>query len=409
MKNFKDVISISGYGSISPLGIEKDEVYKNYLDRDTCFSQKKCNDKIYPVGVLNDTAAKRVNELAASDKKYCRLDRVVLMAILAAERAFKDAGADKSGSFTVNIGSSRGATGLFEKYHEEFIKSGKQKTRLLTSPLTTLGNISGEVAAYLDIKGADINSSVTCSTALHTILNAMAWLRAEMCNGFIAGGSEAPVTDFTLAQVEALGIYTKNFNTRYPCRPLAKEEKNENTFALGEGSAVFILKKENIKRLAKKKLPYLIIESAGYSYKNPPSATGIDEDGSLIAQSMSMAVENMITAKPVDLILLHGTGTIKGDKAEMNAIKNVFGNNIPNLYSNKWKIGHTYAASGALSLELAILAINNGIHLDFPYSSVVKNKKRKVEKVMINSTGFGGNAVSLIVSSPSGIMEQSNI
>ena len=147
--------------------------------------------------------------------------------------------------------------------------------------------------------------------------------------------------------------------------------------------------------------PLAVIESIGYAFEAPPSVTGIDQHGDILQRSMQMALDNMITPEPVDQLLLHGTGTIKGDTAEMNAVKQVFGEKVPNMFTNKWKLGHTYGASAALHLELACLMIKHNQTLDLPYANTLKNKpEKKIQKVMINATGFGGNAMSLIVSSP---------
>ena len=218
-----------------------------------------------------------------------------------------------------------------------------------------------------------------------------------MADAFIAGGSEAPLTEFTLAQTEALGIYTKDILNQYPSRPFSAEVKPKNTFALGEGAAVFALEKMN--SIQKRKIkPLVIIESIGFAFETPPSATGLNTEGTLLIKSMKDATERMISSEPIDMVLLHGTGTMKGDIAEMNAVKSFFNNNIPILYTNKWKIGHTYAASAALHLELAILSILNNSSFELPYSNILTNRKTNIRKVMINATGFGGNASSLIIS-----------
>ena len=78
----------------------------------------------------------------------------------------------------------------------------------LVSPTTTLGNISSWVAYDLGVKGATLSHSITCSTAC-TGLNACAWLKGGMAKRFLVGGSEAPLTDFTVAQMRSLGIYSK--------------------------------------------------------------------------------------------------------------------------------------------------------------------------------------------------------
>jgi 3-oxoacyl-(acyl-carrier-protein) synthase len=400
-KENRDLIAITGCGSISPLGFERAGIYSNYLNSRMFLENRVFNNNVYPVGTLSAEAEMQLNFIILDNPKCRNIDKTVLMAMVAAKQAFFEARWNAApGIITgVNFGSSRGSTALFEKLHEDFINDIDKKTSVYTSPLTTLGYVSNQVASSLNLTGPVINTSVTCSTGIQAICNAIAWIRSGMANRFIVGGTEAPLTKFTIAQVEALGIYTKLLEDKYPCSPLFSERKGINTFALGEGAAAFAIEKMNVTDFAERP-PMAIIESVGFSFEKPPTLTGISEDGSLIAASMKMAIEHMLTDFNIDLILMHSPGTVKGDEAELNAIKEVFKGNMPNLFSNKWKIGHTYSASPVLNLELALLCLMNNFSPVFPYKTEITNRPRNIRKVMINATGFGGNATSVIVSLP---------
>jgi len=397
-----ELIAITGCGSVSPLGIDWTAIYSKYLSEETCLVNRPFNNKMYPVASLPKVAEEQLIKLIFDNPKCKQVDKTVLMAMKAAKQAFDESGWKSTpGKITgVNFGSSRGSTALYEQLHEEFLRDRNKKTSVFTSPLTTLGYVSNQVAAFLNLSGPLINTSVTCSTGIQALCNAIAWMKAGMATRFIAGGTEAPLTRFTMAQVEALGIYTKLNDAKYPCTPLSLENKGINTFALGEGAAAFALEKMNITEL-KDRQPLAIIESLGFSFERPPSLTGISEDGSLIAASMKMALEHMQTDNSIDLILLHCPGTAKGDEAELNAVREVFKGDMPNLFSNKWKIGHTYSASPALNLGLGLICIQKNFSPEFPYKTIItNNRKRSIKKIMINATGFGGNATSIIVSSP---------
>ena len=111
---------------------------------------------------------------------------------------------------------------------------------------------------------------------------------------------------------------------------------------------------------------------------------------------MAMAI-GTIELEAIDVIVMHAPGTLKGDTSEHNAIKQVFKDKIPALTSNKWKIGHTLGASGGLSLELAINMLQQQQFVPIPF---LKDQKypNKINKILVNAVGFGGNAVSLLVS-----------
>ncbi len=381
-------VSITSIASFSPLGNTPDTVWANYLDMHSLIKNIEVGGKQVPVSALNEKLLEEVAQLAESDLKYRNLDNSVLYAILASRKAVKAAGWAKGDNFGVNIGSSRGATSLFEKHFKEYLETGKSGVH--ASPSTTLGNISSWVAHDLKSQGPDISHSITCSTALHALLNGVAWLRAGMADKFLVGGSEAPLTPFTIAQMQAMKIYSGTKGD-YPCRALDLE-KSVNTMVLGEGAASICLE-VGIKPNA---LAY--IEGMGYSTEILKHGASISANADCLQKSMKMALENTNPDK-VDAVVMHAPGTIKGDISEYNAIKKVFGNNIPLLTTNKWKIGHTFGASGLLSLEMAVMMLYNKKFISVPYiESEAYVQDRELKKILINAIGFGGNAVSVLIS-----------
>ena len=334
---------------------------------------------------LPEALQQEVQTLRNTVPKYQNLDNSVLYALLASRAAVKTAGWKSGDSFGVNIGSSRGATGLFEQYHSEFLQTGKSSTQ--ASPATTLGNISSWVAQDLKSTGPDISHSITCSTALHALLNGVAWLRSGMAEKFLVGGSEAPLTPFTIAQMQAMKIYASQ-KAEYPCRALDLD-KNLNTMVLGEGSASACLE------IGKKENAIGYIEGVGYATEELKHSVSISANADCLQKSMRMAMQG-IDLNEVDAIVLHAPGTVKGDLSEYNAIKEIFGENLPLLTTNKWKTGHTFGASGLLSLELALMMIQHDTFIGVPFIPVQKNNK-PIKKVLVNAVGFGGNAVSVLV------------
>lgn len=378
-------ISISAIASISPLGKSVEEIWKNYQSNHHFITEKKLNKDLVLVAELTDNIKQEIETLRQSDSKHKSLDNTVLYSIYASRQAIKNANWNASDNFGINIGSSRGATQLFENYHEDFLKNNKAKT--LSSPTTTLGNISSWVSHDLQTHGPEISHSITCSTALHAILNGIAWLNAEMCNKFLVGGSEAPLTPFTIAQMKALKIYAKE-NNEFPCQALNLSKK-QNTMVLGEGAAVMCLeagKKENA-------LAY--IAGFGYATEILEHNISISTDAKCFQKSMKMALGNL-NPNDVDVIIMHAPGTIKGDVSEYNAIEAIFKKTIPALTSNKWKIGHTFGASGAFSIELAVLMLQHQKFIGIPYIEN-QNSPKKINHILVNAVGFGGNAVSILL------------
>lgn len=372
--------------SVSALGSNNHEIWTQYLNQTHCFKNKTLNGIESLVSGLSDNNWNTVNRLKESPQ-FKNLDPSVLLAIDVSRKAVEKIFWNDS-SFGVNIGSSRGATTLFEKYHTEFIKSKNANVSTLSSPTTTLGNISSWVGHDLQSNGPTISHSIACSTALHAILNGIAWITSGMADRFLVGGSEASNTPFTIAQMKALKIYSKD-KSAYPCKTLDLNKK-QNTMIMGEGAAVFCLEK------GAKKNAIAIIEGVGYATEPLKHHISISTNADCFQKSMAMAID-AIELQDVDVIVMHAPGTIKGDASEYNAIKHVFKDNTPALTSNKWKIGHTLGASGGLSLELAILMLQRQQFISIPF---LKDQKHptNIKKILVNAVGFGGNAVSLLVS-----------
>jgi 3-oxoacyl-(acyl-carrier-protein) synthase len=379
-------ISITAIASISGLGNDQDVIWQNYLNDNNCFIETSIGNQKTAIAPLNSESKKKISELKKSDTKYRSLDNSVLFALAASRKAIEKAGWQNNTAFGINIGSSRGATELFEKHHLDFIQSGKVET--LASPTTTLGNISSWVSHDLQSQGPEISHSITCSTALHALLNGIAWLKSGMAEKFLVGGSEAPLTDFTIAQMRALKIYSKN-NDDFPCRALDLNKK-QNSLVLGEGAAVCCLE------MGRTDKTIAVIEGIGYATEILEHNVSVSTEATCFQKSMKMAL-GATELSEVDAIVMHAPGTIKGDLSEYKAIQKIFGNDLPLLTTNKWKIGHTFGASGMLSIEMAILMLQNQTFIGVPFAEA-KTEKKPLRKIMVNAVGFGGNAVSVLLS-----------
>ena len=385
-------IAITSLASISPLGKNPESIWEHYLSPQTLITTKAFKGKNEYVARIPAAIRTEIDALRQEDNKYKALDETVLMAILVSRKAVSEAGWLESDAFGINIGSSRGATQLFEKYHQEFLETGKTAT--LTSPTTTLGNIASWIAHDLKSAGPEISHSITCSTALHAILNAVAWLQSGMATQFLVGGSEAPLTAFTLAQMQALKIYAHPNDSQpelaeWPCRAFDLT-KTKNTMVLGEAAAVACLE------VGDKPNALGYITGIGYATDDLQHNISISEEALCFQKSMAMALQNT-PLEAVDAIVMHAPGTLKGDTSEYKAIQKIFGEKLPMLTTNKWKIGHTFGASGMLNLELALLMLQHQTFIGIPYIQE-PNPRKAIRKVLINAVGFGGNAVSVLVS-----------
>ncbi len=375
-----DKVIVKSIGSISALGKTKREVLNSYQKADHSFSMHPSGKWVGVISLTDDQIPLgRDNE----NIPFYRLDRSVLLGMYAASVCSKEAQWNDEKEVSINIGSSRGATGIFEKYAHQFFAG--EKLGPLSSPLTTSGNVSSWAAQYLGNSNHAFSHSVTCSTGMQSLLNGIAWLKSGMSKRFIAGATEAPLTPFTIAQMEAIKIYSNE--TEVPNKAL-DFKKQKNTFVLSEGAVALGLE------LSSDSAGLAEIEGWGYSIEKIQHATSVSKEGSGLQMAMKQALQ--AAGEPeIDLIIAHAPGTLLGDQSEWNAIHSVFGDKIPRVTGNKWKIGHSLAASGLLSIEFGILLLNNEIDDLNPFAK--GNKPKKINRIMVNASGFGGNCTSIIL------------
>ncbi|UOQ50840.1 beta-ketoacyl synthase N-terminal-like domain-containing protein [Hymenobacter cellulosivorans] len=407
------LIIIRGRGRVSALGT----ALPNPEPLESPFQTRELQDRLVAVGSVPPAVEDALQHLRRHDAPYRQLDRTVLLALLAARQATAEAGwlpqpgspassltADNqppAPTLSVSIGSSRGATGRLEQFHEEFLSGGA--VAAAASPLTTLGNVASWVAYDAGTtSGGALSHSSTCSSAFQALGNAVAWLRAGMAERFLAGGTEAPLTDFTLAQMQALGIYSPFAAAEFPCRPGAGRP---STFVLGEGAAVFALEKICRSALAAERAgqphaPVFCLEGVGFGFEAIGSKTGLSPDGQHFQTAMREALRQAnVAAETVDAVVLHSPGTPAGDAAERQALRAVFGQNLPDLVSNKWCLGHTLGASAALSLDFACHILTTQVWPAPSFATdLTPTPSRPIRRVLINAAGFGGNAASALVS-----------
>lgn len=382
-------VVIRGLGAVSSLGHDPESVLHNMFSDKTCIKKiVKKNDSFWGA-TLSAEAEKALQEFIQFNKISRDQDRTVHLALFASHQAIRQTGWKNIEHLAVNIGSSRGATGVWESHYDYFKLTHQSK--LKTSPLTTLGNISSQVADFIGSSGLTIEHSITCSTGLMAMLNGIAWLLSGMASHVLVGATEAPLTAFTVAQMKALHIYSELFEP-YPCKPLYWGKDKNNSMVLGEGAVTIALELAELHEL----IPGdVIISGWGVSKELGNSLTGISQAGKGFQQSMQQAIQK--AGVYPDVILMHAPGTLLGDAAECEAVKKVFGTKIPYITSQKWKTGHTLGASGLMSLQYAIMILKFQKIATIPYSTINQVVPTTFRHVLVNTMGFGGNTVSIMI------------
>ena len=420
-------IFINETGFVIPLGENIDEVTNNILENNFVKNIYNLRNIQLPYYSLTEKTNKNLDifkNLPAFRNIFKKIDNSSLFSAYCIDKICKELFSEtkseinsdlyiKKNKIGVCIGSARGATSLLESGYNDFNNSSDLNISPYTSPSTTSGNISSISASILNYHIDNQNilelfTSMTCVSSFHSIINSLGLMRSGIVDTVLCGGTEAPITPFTFSQMYSLGIYSKLIAEKYSSIPF---NGNINTLCLGEGCTLFLLESKRRKNTLAK------IFSIGFGFEKITSLTGITPNGDALYCSMRNALldseslrseslnsEFKYIKNVPDLIISHSPGTLKGDSSELNAIKRVFKKNIPLIFSTKHLTGHTFGASGAVSILFAILIIQKRLNLEqilktFPYDLVNKDKEIKdINTILINSTGFGGNAISILLS-----------
>ena len=334
-----------------------------------------------------------------------RFDRVTKLALAASKNVVEKINRTKSlQDLVVIAASARGATGITEDATRSFLDTGKVSA--LTSPLTTAGGIASTVAHFVSPGSLGIGTSMTCASFFESLLIARALLLSGTCSKALVVGAEAPLTPFTIAQMLALKIYTRDYQTPLPCKPFNSIVENRNQFVLGEGAAAFLLETEQSLETSGN-IPLVSLEQIGFCQEHDETLTGMNREGDGFLQAMSSAlkqsgkdpISGQATHTP-DLVIAHAPGTIAGDLAERNALERFFGNELPPVLSTKFFTGHTFGASAALSMSVALDLMLTDKRIVIPFDgfmneSFAKEKSNhKPCSALINAAGFGGVVLS---------------
>ncbi len=260
---------------------------------------------------------------------------------------------------------------------------------------------SATLATPFEIKGVNYSITSACSTSAHCIGNAAEMIQWGKQDVMFAGGSEE--LDWTLSVLfDGMKAMSSKFNDT-PATASRAFDVNRDGFVIAGGAGVVVLE-ERERALARGATIYG--ELVGY---------GANSDGhDMVAPSGEGAVRCMklalgeLEASQIDYLNPHGTSTGVGDSREIDAVREVFGDHIPDISSTKSLTGHSLGATGVQESIYCLLMMNNNFlcksahieELDPAFDGVPILRERKddaqINLAMSNSFGFGGTNASLI-------------
>ena len=259
---------------------------------------------------------------------------------------------------------------------------------------------SANLATAFKIKGMSYSISSACSTSAHCIGNGCEQIQMEKQDIVFAGGGEEVHWSLTVL-FDAMGALSSKYNDT-PERASRAFDKDRDGFVISGGAGVVVLEELNhaLARGAK-----IYGEIIGYGATSD-GADMVAPSGEGAARCMRQALAGLGNTK-IDYINAHGTSTPVGDTIEINAVREVFGEALPQISSTKSLTGHAQGAAGAqesiyslLMLEHDFLTASANIDEIDPKIGNAPIVRERVDNagltcVMSNSFGFGGTNASL--------------
>ena len=348
-------------------------------------------------------------------KELRRTDRYIAFGLVAAREAMDQAGlparlegdlAERTGAI---LGTGLGGVGtLIEGFSTNALR-GPDRISPFLVPMGIPNVGSGQLAISFGMTGPNYTTVSACATGGHALGEASEIIRRGDADVMVAGGAEAGVFEALIGGFAAMrALSTRNDDPEGASRPF---DQGRDGFVIGEGAGVVVL--EALEH-AEARGATILSELVGYGATADASHITLPAPGGIGAvRAARRAFEKAgLTADDIDHVNAHATSTPEGDKAELQAIRTLFGERagaVP-ITANKSMLGHTLGAAGAIEAIVTILTMRdgcippttnleqpdpNGADLDLTAGTA---SRHEVRTALSNSFGFGGQNTALVFS-----------
>ncbi|QGQ98917.1 beta-ketoacyl-[acyl-carrier-protein] synthase II [Paenibacillus psychroresistens] len=404
-------VVITGMGVISPLGNNVETLWRNLIEGKSGITAidtfDVANSKTRIAGLVRDFDAEGI----WGRKEARKMDKFCQFALAAAEEALENSGLELDKidleRLGVYVGSGIGGIQTLVDNVNLLNERGPGRVSPSLVPMLISNIAAAQISIRLGAKGASLSPVTACSIGNTAIGEAFRVIRSGEADVIFAGGTEAAVTNISLASFgNATALSTRNDEPTLASRPF---DGNRDGFIMSEGSGILVL--ESLEH-ALGRGATIYGEVIGYGASSDAyHMVAPHPEGAGAYLAMKNALRNAgISSEEVDVISAHATSTLAGDRAETLAIKKMFGERayqIP-VTANKSMLGHMFGAAGGVEAIALVKTLNEGIipatinlseadpECDLDY---VPNVARRAElKIgLSNSFGFGGHNAVIVL------------
>ncbi len=406
-------VVITGMGALTPIGNNVTDYWQSLINGVsgagpiTKFDASKFKTRFA-------CELKNFNALDYLDKNETRrYDVFAQYSLIAADEAVKHSGIDftKMDLNRVGViwGSGNGGSTTFQHEVMEYAKGdGTPRFNPFFIPKIIVNMASGLISIRYGLRGINFTTVTACASSNTAIIEAFNYIRWGKADMFIAGGSEAPLNDSSVAGFSASkALSGYNENPSIASRPF---DVNRDGFVIGEGAGALVL--ESLESAQKRNATIYGEVVGGGMAADAYHMTGTHPEGLGAVLGMTEALkEANLQPADIDYLNAHATSTTLGDKSELIAVERVFGANPKNLNisATKSMTGHLLGGAGAIEAIAAIKAMNesiipptiNTVDVEPEFAgkfdlTLGKAVHKTVNHAMSNTFGFGGHIATAI-------------
>ena len=407
-------VVVTGMGLVTPLGNDVATTWANAMAGRSGVRTIEAFDP----SRLSSRMAGEVRDFDPSGlldrKELRRTDRYVQFGLIATREALDQAGlperfegdlAERTG---VILGTGLGGVGTLSEGFTINATRGPDRISPFLIPMAIPNIGAGQIAIQFGMTGPNFTTVSACATGGHAVGEASEIIRRGDADVMIAGGAEAGIVEAMVGGFAAMrALSTRNDDPEGASRPF---DLGRDGFVIAEGAGVIVLEALDH---AEGRGATPLAELVGYGATADASHVTLPAPGGIGAvRAARRAIEKAgITAADIDHVNAHATSTPEGDKAELQAIRTIFGDGAERLSitANKSLMGHTLGAAGAIEAVLTVQTIREGcvpptINLVDPDPEGAgldltpnRSSVHPIRVALSNSFGFGGQNTALIL------------
>jgi len=390
-------VFVTGLGVVSSLGFGRDEYWRNVVAGSSGFSPIAGFD----TKGLDRTVAGEVRGFAPRDfltaAEARRMGRCSAFALAAARMAVEDAGLGKNSKrlagerTTVVIGTTMGEADVIGELEDAWVRGGSDAVTTRKLPLCGSTLLPIHIARAFGARGMVQTLPAACAAGNYAIGFGADLIRSGRADVVLCGASEL------LQKIQFAGFVRLGAVAPERCQPF---DKNRRGLIIGEGAGILVLESE---AHAVRRNANVLAEVGGSGLAcDAHHITRPHPEGTGSWKAMQEAIgRSGVTARDVDFVNAHGTGTVANDKIESLVIKEVFAERRIPVSSMKGMLGHCMGAASALEAVACVMTVQTGVYpptvaYETPDPecnlNLVANQAQQgaADVVLNNSLAFGG-------------------